>query len=78
MGHLLIDNYNNIPEHIRNFAYSKVKLYINHATDLGGHNCMFYCLKPGLQEKYTYYCGQDSVEINWSDCKFMANKMRLL
>lgn len=78
MGHLLIDNYDNLPRHIIDFAYSKVKLYINHATDLDGLYCRFYCLKPGLQQKYTYYIGQDSVEIDWSDCKFNPNTMRLL
>jgi len=42
MGHLLIKNYGNIPENIRNFAYKVIENKINYATDnniLGFHNC---------------------------------------
>lgn len=78
MGHLLIDNYDNIPQHISSFAYSKVKTYINYATDKGGRGCRFYVLKAGLSPKYTYYIGNDTVEIDWSDCKYNGNTMMYL
>lgn len=68
MGHLMIENYDKIPRHIIDFAYSKVKLYINNATDNSGLHCRFYVLKAGLLNKYTYYCGSDTVKIDWSAC----------
>lgn len=75
MGHLLIQNQQTIPEHIQQFAYSKVKLYIRHATDNSGRGCMFYILKDGLQPKWTYYYEANiAVEIDWSDCLPSRNK----
>lgn len=77
MGHLMIENYDNMPQSIRDFAYEKAKQYLNYATDTSGMGCRFYVLKRGLSDKWTYNYGRYSVEIDWSDCiTFNTNTMR--
>lgn len=66
MGHLMIDNYSNIPDNIRNFAFEKIKNKINYATDNINKRCRFYILRAGLDNKWTYDFGKTSVILDFS------------
>lgn len=65
MGHLVIaGDYTKLPEHIQNFVYSKMMLYVESYYD---NPCMFYRMKdPKLSKYWTYHCGNDTVNIDYS------------
>ncbi len=76
MGHLLIENYNNIPENIRNFAYKVIENKINYATDNNKHGCRFYILKVGLEPTWTYSFNNCEITIDYSQLsKFNPSTM---
>ena len=69
MGHLVTKpEYDKIPKHIRDFAYSKAKMYLNIATDNSNLGCAFYILKNGLNKSWTYYTYNDVVNIVFNNC----------
>lgn len=74
MGHLLCTP-ENLPEHIRAFVDSKVKLYVRNATDLTGR-CAFYILGPNLQKTYNYYYNNDIVTITYDLDLFNSQYMK--
>lgn len=77
MGHLLTTpSYKDIPEDIRHFAYQKASMYLANATDLDNRGCMFYYVKPGYQDKWTYYYGSNKVIIHYDFGKFDSKTMK--
>ncbi len=76
MGHLLISHkYQNIPKDITDFIYSKAKMYIDHATDITGIGCIFYILKPGLANEWTYIYGDIKIHIVYNTDTFNPKTM---
>jgi hypothetical protein len=65
MGHLMIHNFERIPRHITDFAYSKSQQYLFCATDKEGLGCMFYILKPNMKKRWTYIYNNDNVTITY-------------
>lgn len=65
MGHLVIaGDYNKLPEHIRYFVYSKMRMYVETYYD---NRCTLYRMKDAnMSKKWTYYCGHDVVNIDYS------------
>lgn len=79
MGHLETDpGYSSIPSNIREFVYTKAKMYLTYATDKKGLGCMFYILKPGVQKNWNYYYGNDIVNITFDVDTFNPNNMKML
>ena len=77
MGHLMTTpGYDTFPKHIIEFAYQKANVYLNVATDVSGLGCRFYCVKPGLQNVWTYFCGQDKICITFDVNTFCSVTMR--
>jgi len=66
MGHLMIDNLNNIPKNIRTFAFEKIKNKINYAKDNKNLGCQFYILRAGLDNSWTYNFANTSVTLDFS------------
>lgn len=71
MGHvsfLDMDYYKKYPKHIQNFAWQKVDAYVESYAELTpeGFYIRLYRLKPGMQKKWTYYCGNDTVNIDYT------------
>lgn len=71
MGHLEVKG--TVPKYIRDFCFSKASQYVTDFTHTRYYN-RFYGLKDGLQKKWTYYLGSDTVEIEWDIP--MASKYR--
>jgi hypothetical protein len=67
MGHLLTEPYyGTIPNDIFDFVCRKSRNKINYATDLSNLGCRYYILKEGLQTKWTYQVGDDTITIDYT------------
>ncbi len=76
MGHLMIDDYSNIPSNIRNFAYHKINNKILYATDNNNLGCRYYILIHGLNHNWTYNYNDIQITIDYSKLdKFDSNTM---
>jgi hypothetical protein len=78
MGHLLCEPYNTTPKHILDFADSKFNLYGYLATDIATGSARYYILKPGYSDKWTYYCGNDVVNITYHLNVFDSKRMKVV
>lgn len=78
MDHLLSNpSYNTIPKDIIDFVYKKSKNKIFYATDRENLGCLFFILKPDLQNSWTYTYDNDIITIDYSKLNtFDAYKMR--
>jgi hypothetical protein len=79
MGHLrTYPDYGELPDPIFEFACEKVRNKINYATDLSKLGLTFYILKEGLQTKWTYKVGDDTITINYANLNiFDAESMKM-
>jgi hypothetical protein len=76
MGHLLIDSLpEDIPEHIQKFVYEKIKNKINFATDKTGYGAVYYVLKSGLNDKWIYESGNDTIIVKYKLDNFNPGTM---
>ena len=76
MGHLMIEEFDKTPDHIRKFAYEKIKNKINHAKDNKKLGCMFYILRAGLADSHMYLSNGVSITLKYSKLdKFDASSM---
>lgn len=76
MGHLMIHDFDNIPETIRNFAYKLVQNKIDYATDNNNLGCRFYILKPVLNDKWSYNYNNVQINMDYSKLdKFDSSRM---
>lgn len=80
MGHLLTEPYyGNIPNDIFDFVCTKSRNKINYATDLSNHGLRFYILKEGLQKKWTYKVGDDTITIDYTRLEtFNEKSMKMM
>ena len=66
MGHLCVSSKDCVlPEHINSFVYKKIKNKINLATDKKNMGCLFFILKKGLNDTWTYHVGNDTIIVNY-------------
>lgn len=76
MGHLMIHDFDNIPETIRNFAYKLVQNKIDYATDNNNLGCRFYILKHVLNDKWSYNYNNVQINMDYSKLdKFDSSRM---
>lgn len=67
MGHIMMEPWiDKLPAHISKFILDRVLIYLRVATDRDGLGCRFYILKDGLQRKWTYNCGEDTITVDWN------------
>lgn len=66
MGHLMIQDFNDIPENVKNFAYEVVKNKIVSAKDNSHLGCIFYILIDGLLPTWTYKYKDVEITIDYS------------
>ena len=79
MGHLMTNPpYSSIPRDIYNFVMSKIKLYVDHATDKLNLGCCFYILKSGLNKKWTYYYNNDIIHLTYDLDIFDSKIMKMI
>ena len=66
MGHLLIDDFDKIPDQVRKFALDKISNKINHAKDNKNLGCRFYILRSGLDLQWTYNLPTGKITLDFS------------
>lgn len=64
MGHLMLNPYSSLPDHIRSFVMAKCEQNVKQFTHKTNH-AYFYGLEEGLQKRWTYRLGGDSIEVVW-------------
>jgi len=62
------NTYNKIPSNIDALVKDKVKSYVKYYTDAATKKATYHVLNPdlNLQDKWTYHCGNDVVNIDYS------------
>ena len=76
MGHLRVFSKGSMaPEHIISFVNYKIKNKINCATDNESIGCMFFILKRGLDDTWTYHVGNDTIIVKYQLHNFNPKKM---
>ncbi len=79
MGNLLINNYDNLPTFVTEFAYKIINNKIIYATDKQNLGCVFYILKPELLNKWSYNINNIKINIDYSKLdKFDFNNMKYI
>lgn len=64
MGHLMTDPFRSFPGHILSFVMAKCEQNVKQFIHTTNH-ARFYGLEDGLQKRWTYRLGGDSIEIEW-------------
>jgi len=79
MEHLLIEDYETLPNNITQFAYNKIQNKLLYATDNSNVGCRFFILLPGMNPRWTYYLDNISITLDYSKLdKYDSRNMILL
>ncbi len=79
MGHLVIDNFENIPINIREFAYKAIENKINYATDNSNLGVRYFILRSGLNTTWTYIINNEKIIFDYSKLnKYDSKNMRYI